>query len=137
MIRPSKIAAAQINTVAGNVNENLKRHISAIDLAVKHGVSAILFPELSLIGYEPQLATDLAMNTSDTRLEPMRQRAKDNQIEISVGASLVMPNGKPGLGAIIISADGSIHTYNKMHLGGSEPQFFQPGTAPCLWDVQG
>lgn len=137
MIRPFKIAAAQINTVAGNIDENLKRHIAAIEFAIQHGVSAIIFPELSLIGYEPQLATDMAMHTSDTRLETLRERAKSNQIEISVGAPLAMPNGKPGLGAIIVSADGSIHTYNKMHLGGSEPQFFQPGNAPYLLDVQG
>lgn len=137
MIRPSKIAAAQIKTVAGNIDENLKRHIAAIDLAAQHGVAAIFFPELSLIGYEPQLATQLAMETSDNRLEPLRQRAKNFQIEIAVGAPLAMPNGKPGLGAIIISADGSIHTYNKMHLGGSEPQFFQPGRAPCVLNVQG
>lgn len=137
MIRPFKIAAAQINTLAGDIDENLKRHLVAIDVAIKRSVSAIVFPELSLIGYEPQLAAELAMNANDARFDPLRLRAKDYQIEISLGVPLANPNGKPGLGAIIISSDGSSHTYHKMHLVGSEPQFFQPGTINCSWDVQG
>jgi predicted amidohydrolase len=49
---------------------------------------------------------------------------------VVVGASLRTGGPKPGLGAILFALDGSTPTYTKIHLGGSEPTYFTPGSAP-------
>jgi len=48
-----KIAVAQIPSVKGDVEANTKTHLTAIAKASVEGVNYIVFPELSLTGYEP------------------------------------------------------------------------------------
>lgn len=45
------IALAQINTVLGNVQRNLDRHMEIIHQAQATGADLLIFPELSLTGY--------------------------------------------------------------------------------------
>jgi predicted amidohydrolase len=56
---------------------------------------------------------------------------------IIVGAPLKNAGTKPGLGAILFGADGSRHTYSKMHLGGTEPACFTPGHSPLSFAAGG
>jgi predicted amidohydrolase len=46
-----KLALAQINTVLGDVNANLQKHLSLIEQAVDEKADLLIFPELSLSGY--------------------------------------------------------------------------------------
>src|SRR5690606_9251193 len=46
-----KLALAQINTVLGDVNANLLKHLSLVDQANAEGADLLIFPELSLTGY--------------------------------------------------------------------------------------
>lgn len=100
--------------------------------AAKRGVSLLVFPELSLTGYELDLAADLAISATDKRLEPLLAEARRHDIEAVVGAPLQAAPGKPKLGAIVIGSNGVRATYHKMHLGGSEPRYFVPGDTPLL-----
>jgi predicted amidohydrolase len=43
----------------------------------------------------------------------------------------------PRLGAIVFAAEGPPRTYAKMHLGGSEPNFFGSGSAPLILSAHG
>ena len=52
--------------------------------AAKHEVSVLVFPELSLSGYQPDLATELAMTATDSRLTPLRSLARQHQISAVV-----------------------------------------------------
>ena len=45
------LALAQINTVLGDVDANLEKHLSLAKTAWKRGAELIVFPELSLTGY--------------------------------------------------------------------------------------
>jgi predicted amidohydrolase len=56
--------------VAGNVQANLDEHVRLADLAAAEG-AVVVFPELSLIGYELALARELAFSESDPRLYPL------------------------------------------------------------------
>jgi predicted amidohydrolase len=66
-----KIAAAQGVSVRGDIPRNITTHSTAIATAAMQGVSVLVFPELSLTGYEPDLAAELAMTPSDSRLTPL------------------------------------------------------------------
>ena len=46
-----KLALAQINTVLGDVQANLQKHLDWIDQAIVQETDLLIFPELSLTGY--------------------------------------------------------------------------------------
>ncbi len=125
-----KIAAAQIAAARGNLEQNVARHAEAIAVAAEHHVSVVIFPELSLTGYEPDLAATLALSESDHRLAPLLSVCRESGIDVVLGAPLRNGADKPWLGAIWVSRQGVAGTYRKMHLGGDEPEFFAPGAQP-------
>ncbi len=59
-----KIAAAQVASVGGDITGNIRTHAAAIGSAAERGVSVLVFPELSLVGYEPDLADELAITAT-------------------------------------------------------------------------
>jgi predicted amidohydrolase len=132
-----KIAAAQVASVRGDLAGNIRTHAAAITAAAERGISVLLFPELSLVGYEPELAAELAITAADERLTPLAALARHHQMAVVVGASLRNAGTKPSLGAILFAADGSTRAYNKMHLGGSEPTYFVPGREPLSFAIHG
>src|SRR5687768_11164993 len=132
-----KIAAAQVASIRGDLVGNIQSHADAIASAAEREISVLIFPELSLIGYEPDLAAELALTATDERLVPLTALARRHQMAIVVGAALKIPGKKPGLGAILFDANGSSLSYCKMHLGGSEPAWFTPGNAPLAFASHG
>jgi len=122
-----KIAVAQMSSIEGDVDENIKNHLIAIGKASQIGVSYIVFPELSLTGYEPELAGSLAFSTDDSRLKPLIDSAMEKNINIGVGAPL-KSDGLPKIGLIIISQVGTVDTYEKMYLHSGEEAYFNRGT---------
>ena len=90
MMTKFKIAVAQINPALGDVEKNIKKHLSFIDKAIKKKADLIVFPELSLTGYSVKdLNFELAINPySDPILKPLREKSK--KISIVCGAALKM-----------------------------------------------
>lgn len=66
-----KISIAQIEPVKGDIERNLARHLLFIEAALEKKADFIMFPELSLTGYEPELAEELATDAGDERLAPL------------------------------------------------------------------
>jgi predicted amidohydrolase len=132
-----KIAAAQVPSVRGDIDGNIATHAAALAAAAEHEVSVLVFPELSLTGYEPDLAAELAMAATDRRLVPLLALARHHHMEAVVGAPLHNGAAKPALGAIVIAASGTPRTYRKMHLGSSELDYFAPGDTPLTSTVSG
>jgi predicted amidohydrolase len=131
------IAAAQIPSVRGNVAANAAAHADAIAAAAAHGVSVLVFPELSLIGYEPDLGASLVLRADDARLTSLRDLVIHHQITAIVGAPVANGRGKPAIGAFVLTPGGEMRMYRKMHLGGHEPEYFSPGDTPLSHDVNG
>jgi predicted amidohydrolase len=132
-----KIAAGQIASVRGDLDRNIATHAMAMAAAAAHHVSVLVFPELSLTGYAPELAADLAISAADERLAPLLALARQHQITAVVGAPLCNGTTRPWLGAIVLTANGSTRAYHKMYLGGSEPSYFTPGESPCVLAARG
>lgn len=74
----SKLRIVQADCTLANFEENLERHIKAIETAIRDGADAIAFPELSLTGYNVQdAAQDMAMHIDDRRLDSLRELSRD------------------------------------------------------------
>jgi predicted amidohydrolase len=101
-----KIAAAQVPSTRGDIATNIVTHAATIAAAAKHGVRVLVFPELSLTGYEPDLAAELAITGMEKRLAPLSALARQHQIEVVLGAPLRADAAKPYLGAILLTARG-------------------------------
>ena len=84
-----KIAAAQIPSVRGAIEENIATHTAAIAAAARNGVTVLVFPELSLTGYEPDLAAELAMTAADSRLAPLVALAPGASRSITLAPPMV------------------------------------------------
>ncbi|NTU54522.1 MAG: acyltransferase [Chlorobiaceae bacterium] len=70
----SRLRIVQSDCTLANFDENLERHIRAIEQAIRDGADAVAFPELSLTGYNVQdAAQDMAMHIDDRRLDPLRE----------------------------------------------------------------
>lgn len=124
------IGIAQISVVKGDFDKNLETHCRLIREAVKCKVKILLFPELSLTGYEPSLAKELAIDEKDPRLQRLQILADQYDITILVGAPKKTYSNKPCIGLFIISPKMEIVCYNKIHLHENENLSFIAGTQP-------
>lgn len=68
-----KISIAQIEAIKGDIEKNLDKHLQFIEAASSGQSDLIMFPELSLTGYEPGLAKELATHSMDDRLNPLQK----------------------------------------------------------------
>lgn len=126
------IAAAQTRAMCGDLVGNVATHVRTAQAAAGHGVSFLVFPELSLTGYDPAQVGALALDLIDERLRPLADIARRTTMTMVVGVPLRRRGGLPYLGAIIVGADGRLRTYAKQHLGEGERAFFTPGDSHGL-----
>lgn len=127
------IAAAQSASIAGDIEANIQRHLGFMRVAIEHGVEFLLFPELSLTGYEPDLARQLAIDPSDVRLQPLHDLARDSAMITVVGAPIRLSDSDAVLvGALILGADAEVSVYSKQHLHPGEERVFSPGEGGAM-----
>lgn len=123
---PLTIAVAQSLSVAGDVATNLARHLVFMRQAAEQGVQLLVFPELSLTGYEPSLVADLAIAPEDVVLGPLREMAQRLRLTAVVGMP-VRQGAQVLIGALVLASDGSVALYTKQHLHPGEEAVFAPG----------
>ncbi|WP_447890478.1 carbon-nitrogen hydrolase family protein [Pseudomonas hormoni] len=122
------IAAAQSISIAGNLAANIAWHQRFMQAAAEQGVQLLVFPELSLTGYERGLAAELAIAPEDAVLQPLRDFALETGVTTVVGMPIRLSENSPVLiGALIFGADGSLGVYSKQHLHPGEEVAFAPG----------
>jgi predicted amidohydrolase len=125
---PLPIAVAQTSPVKGDVAANVAEHVVLAGIAASHGARLVLFPELSLTGYEIGLARKLAFAIDDTRLAPLAAVAAEAAITLVVGAPIIIAS-RLHIGAFIIE-DGNVSVYTKRRLGAFGPGAARDGTVP-------
>ncbi|WP_339736185.1 carbon-nitrogen hydrolase family protein [uncultured Gimesia sp.] len=114
------IAVAQTCPVAGDVEANLDEHVQLARLAAAEKAKVVVFPELSLLGYELGRAGELAFSNNDGRLDSLLDVAESLAITLIVGASIRL--GKSlYIGAFILLPDRTTELYTKHHLGAFPP----------------
>jgi len=130
------LAAAQSISIPGDVPANIERHLALMRTAAEHGVQLLVFPELSLTGYEPSLAAALAIAPQDAVLAPLRELARTLQLTAVVGMPVrLAPEDGVLIGALVLGADGSLAIYTKQHLHAGEEVAFVPGQSGATLEL--
>jgi predicted amidohydrolase len=127
------LTVAQTHPHKGDILKNIKQHKRLIDLAVSYKADTIIFPELSLTGYEPELAKTLAMSADDNQLDCFQDISNDKNITIGVGIPLNTVHRTPlesegiTISMVIFRPHKSRQVYSKKYLHSSEMPFFVDG----------
>jgi predicted amidohydrolase len=132
-----KIAAVQGKAAAGDVTGNVQRHARIAAQAADHGVNLVIFPELSLTGYELHLARGCAVKRDDAVLDPLRAAAARSRIVISAGAPLLDSQGRLYIAALLFRPDEGLDVYTKVHVHSSERHVFDAGSGSAPMNVAG
>jgi len=138
MMTKPVIAAAQCSVLAGDLAANTRRHLVFMHAARRHGAGFLVFPELSLTGYEPTLAAALAQPVDTALLAPLRRLAQEAAMTTVVGLPLrSAAHDKPLVAAFVLRADGGMSVHTKQHLHGGEEAYFSPGDGGPLLEIGG
>jgi predicted amidohydrolase len=126
-----KIAIVQLAPIKGDIEQNINAHVAWINQAVAHKTDMVVFPELSLTGYEPTLAPLLATSHNDQRLDCFQQLSDDHQITIGVGLP-TRHNDDLNISMVIFRPAKERITYSKQYLHPTETAIFTPATNPLV-----
>lgn len=121
-----KICVAQTKPVTGNIQQNIENHKQLIALAVANGADAIFFPELSLTGYEPTLAKELATEQDDYRFDDFQTISNAHQLTIGVGIP-TKNNAGICISMVIFQPQKTRQVYSKQYLHPDEEPYFISG----------
>lgn len=121
-----KISIAQTRSIKGNISANIDAHKEIIELAVSYKVDSLFFPELSLTGYEPALARELATNENSDQFEEFQEISDKNKITIGVGVP-TKTNNAIRISMMIFQPNVSRQTYSKQLLHTDEFPYFVSG----------
>ena len=128
---PLRIAVAQPVCVSYDVAVNARTHAAAVRAA---GARVVVFPELSLTGYEldaPAVAVD------DPRLRPLVEACAEADAVALIGAPIDGEAGRSHIAMLAVTHRGASVAYRKMWLGAEEAQRFSPGDQPAVFAVDG
>jgi len=127
-----KICAVQTRPITGDIQGNIATHKQWIDRAVADGAELIIFPELSLTGYEPTLVKALATDQDDTRFDDFQAMSDANGITIGVGVPTEHEQGIC-ISMLLFQPHTARRVYSKSYLHPDEEAFFVRGrSAPQL-----
>lgn len=121
-----RIGIGQTNPQKGDIEKNIVQHIKLLDIAIHRNADLMIFPELSLTGYEPELAKDLATTSDDKRLDVFQEICDLNKIVIGVGLP-TKENDNLFISMIIFQPKRERVTYSKQYLYPTQVCHFTPG----------
>jgi predicted amidohydrolase len=121
-----KIALAQTRPVRGDIKSNITKHVHLINRAAEHKADLIIFPELSVTGYEPSQAKLLATSEADSRFAIFQQLSDDKRLIIGVGVPTKSDNGIH-ISMVLFEPRQPRRVNSKMYLHPDEDPFFVPG----------
>jgi len=128
---PLIIAVAQPLCMPYDVAANAATHAATVCSA---GARVVVFPELSLTGYELDAP---AITVEDPRLTPIVEACAEAGSVALAGAPVHGEAGRAHIAMLAIDGTGATVAYRKMRLGGAEPNRFSPGSRPAVLNVDG
>ena len=121
-----KMGVAQVRAIRGDIKANLNVHLRWMEKAATSGTELLIFPELSLTGYEPTLASALAIDLHDARLDLIQTFCDQHGMSVGAGAPIRTGTGI-GIGMIMFHPHQPRWVYTKKYLHADEEPFFVPG----------
>ncbi len=108
------------------LDKNIFLHKKWIELAIAARAEVILFPELSVTGYEPALAKELAIEPDDQRFNDFQILSDQHNICIFIGAPVKQHNGIC-ISLLLFQPHTERGFYHKHHIHADEEPFFIKG----------
>lgn len=135
------LALAQINTVLGDVDKNLKKHLEMIEEARQKGADLILFPELSLTGYVLQDLVPTVAHHADAGDPVFHLLLEASQsIDIMVGFVEEDKRNRFYIASAYLSRGEVVHVHHKVYLPTyglfDEGRFFARGDSVRAFDTR-
>ncbi len=121
-----KIALAQIKPIKGDIAANIIQHKKWIHLAISNQANLIIFPELSITGYEPTLAANLATSPLDSRFDDFQKLSNQHKMIIGIGVPIQNDKGI-NISLILFHPNRPRQVYAKKYLHVDELPFFVGG----------
>lgn len=122
-----RIALAQLCSKPGDIEKNASVHCDLIKDAITKNADVVVFPELSITGYEPSLARGTMRDLRAWQFSEFQQLADSASITICFGAPII-GIASPRIGIVRIRPYQMPTCYSKMHLHVDELPFFEAGT---------
>lgn len=126
-----KVAIVQFKAIKGEINKCIAKHINWIKKAAIFNADLIMFPELSLTGYEPDLANKLATTKEDTRLDKIQEYSNKYNMVVCAG----LPTRSRNLlyiSMIVFQPAEERISYSKQFLHHTEVPPFTSGKIPLV-----
>jgi predicted amidohydrolase len=131
-----RIGLAQIRSETGDVEKNIEKHLFWIQKGIDHKLDLIVFPELSLTAYEPQLSDKLALVPKDPRLNVFQDICDKSKISIGIGLPLKDPLGIK-ISMLFYFPENVPSMYAKQQLHDDELSYFIPGNEQLIFEIGG
>jgi predicted amidohydrolase len=131
------IAAAQAGSLKGDIAGNVQRHVELAAIAGKQGAGVVVFPELSLSGYELTIAAEVAIDAADSRLEPLKQFCDEANMVVMAGCPLRSGEARPYIGMLIWQPGRAVTVYRKRFVHSSEEPYFVAADDTVVFEVGG
>jgi predicted amidohydrolase len=112
-----KLAVAQIDTVLGELDTNLEKHLTQIDEAVQAKADLVVFPELSLTGYALQDLTSAVArpaSAEDPMFKPLLEASRN--VDVLVGFVELESRNRFYNSAAYLSKGEILHVHQKIYL---------------------
>ncbi|HET6254739.1 MAG TPA: carbon-nitrogen hydrolase family protein [Puia sp.] len=122
-----RIGVAQTRPFKGDILRNIEAHLRLIELAGRAQADTIVFPELSITGYEPELAAGLATTIADVRLDVFQTLSERYSMAIGVGIPTTDGAGVR-ITELIFQPGQARQAYHKRYLHADEEPWFICGT---------
>ena len=120
------LSVAQSIPLPHDVDRSVAAHVELACLAADRGAQLLVFPELSLTGYDRSLTMRDALDVGDDRLRPLQAVADTHDLVIVVGAPIASSDGLH-IGTMSFVPGAGVVTYQKEYLHESEEAAFFPG----------
>lgn len=133
-----RVAAAQI-AVTNHIQENVKTIIDTVVQTAAQEADLVLFPETSISDYSPvlgHLRDPAEWPTIQQGLEAIAGAAREHCIWVIVGTD-AWDEGWHNRLYVFDEAGETVTTYDKVHLTSDDCDYYQPGNAPTLFDLNG
>lgn len=131
-----KICIAQTKSEKGNIQRNIENHLEFIERAIKLKADLIIFPELSITNYEPDLAKELATDFESNIFNSFQETSNKNEITIGIGIPTKATDGI-NISMLIFQPNKNRTVYSKQMLHSDELPYFVCGKHQTFLTING
>ena len=137
------IGLAQTYPKLGDVEANLQTHLDYIRRAAAENADLVIFPELSMTGYQVQdLVSEVALRASadDPIFAELMQASHENEIDIVVGFVHEDSRNRFYIASAYLSGGEVLHVHHKLYLPTytmfDESRYFAQGNSVRAFDTR-